>query len=138
MGPESPWVHLLLANTLAETGAFDEAISEAKMAIKFAEDSEAMIAVLGSIYAKAGRRDEAMKILDLLYERMGSGEYVPAFNVAFIYTSLGDKDQAFFWLDKAFEERETKLEFLKVEPIFDPLHSDPRFAEFVRRLGLPD
>lgn len=138
LGPESPWVHLMLANALAETGAFDEAVSEAKMAIDFAEDSEAMIAVLGSIYAKAGKRDEAVKILDLLHERMARGEYVPAFNMAFVYTSLGDKDKAFFWLDKAFDERETKLAFIKVEPIFDPLHSDPRFADLVRRLGLPN
>jgi DNA-binding winged helix-turn-helix (wHTH) protein/TolB-like protein len=138
VGPESPWVHLLLANALAESGSFAEAITEAEMAIKFAEDSEAMLAVLGSIYAKAGQRDEAIKILDLLRERMDRGEYVPAFNMAFIYTGLGDKDQAFLWLDKAFDERETKLEFLKVEPIFDPLRSDARFAQLIRRVGLPD
>jgi len=137
-GPQSPWTHLLLANALAETGTFTEAISEAKMAIDLAEDSEAMWAVLGSIYAKAGRRDDAIKVLDLLHDRMNHGEYVPAFNVAFVYTSLGDKDQAFFWLEKAFDEGEGKLLALKVDPIFDPLHSDPRFAELARRVGLPD
>ncbi len=108
------------------------------MAIDLAEDSEAMLAVLGSIYAKSGQRNEAIKILNLLHERMNRGEYVPSLNIAFIYTSLGDKDQAFFWLDKAFDERESKLKDIKVEPIFDPLRSDPRFAELVRRIGLPN
>ena len=68
---------------------------------------------------------------------MNRSEYVPALNIAFIYANLGDKDQAFFWLDKAFEEHENRLGNLNVAPNFDPLRSDPRFAELVRRMGLP-
>jgi DNA-binding winged helix-turn-helix (wHTH) protein/TolB-like protein len=136
LGPESPWTHLLLANALSGVGSFADAISEAKMAIGYAENSEAMLAVLGSIYAKAGQRDEAIKILDVLHGRLDGGEYVPALNMAFLYASLGDKDQAFKWLDKAFDERETKLASINLEPVFDSLHADRRFAELVRRIGL--
>ena len=136
-GPESPWAHLLLANAYTEKGLYADAITEAKIATNLAENSEAMLAVLGSIYARAGQKDEAIRILDRLHEQMSRGEYVPALNIAWIYSALGDKDQAFTWLDKAFDEHETKLDGIKVYPPYDPLRSDSRFAGFVQRLGLP-
>ena len=137
-GPESPWTHLTLGGAYCQKRMFSEAVAETKQAIEKAEDSEAMWALLGYVYAKAGQRDEALKILNLLDERMSRGEYVPALNVAFIYSELGDKDQAFVWLDKAFEESEGRLLNLKTEPALDAVRSDPRFAELLRRLGMPD
>jgi hypothetical protein len=62
---------------------------------------------------------------------------VSAFSFAVIYLGLGEKDQAFAWLEKAYEERSFLLAYLKVDPIWDPLRSDPRFADLVRRIGLP-
>jgi DNA-binding winged helix-turn-helix (wHTH) protein/TolB-like protein len=137
-GPESPWTHLTLGGDYCQKRMFSEAVAETKQAIEKAEDSEAMWALLGYVYAKAGQRDEALKILNLLDERISRGEYVPALNVAFIYSELGDKDQAFVWLDKAFEESEGRLLNLKTEPALDAVRSDPRFAELLRRLGMPD
>jgi len=137
-GPESPWTHLTLGGAYCQKRMFSEAVAETKQAIEKAEDSEAMWALLGYVYAKAGQRDEALKILNLLDERISRGEYVPALNVAFIYSELGDKDQAFVWLDKAFEESEGRLLNLKTEPALDAVRSDPRFAELLRRLGMPD
>jgi DNA-binding winged helix-turn-helix (wHTH) protein/TolB-like protein len=137
-GPESPWIHLALGNAYCQKGMFAEAIAEIKQAIELAEDSEAMWAVLGYVYAKAGQRDEALKILNLLNEQMSRGEYVPALNVAWIYSELGDKDQAFVWLDKANDEREGRLLNMKAEPELDAIRGDPRFAELFRRMGIPD
>lgn len=137
-GPESPWIHLALGNAYCQKGMFAEAIAEIKSAIELAEDSEAMWAMLGYVYAKAGQRDEAIKILNFLNERISRGEYVPALNVAWIYAELGDKDQAFFWFNKAIDEREGRLLNMTLEPELDALRSDARFANLIQRIGLPN
>ena len=62
---------------------------------------------------------------------------IPAVSLRAVYAGLGEKDQAFAWLEKAYEERTSRLSYLKVEPLWDPLRSDPRFADLVRRIGLP-
>jgi DNA-binding winged helix-turn-helix (wHTH) protein/TolB-like protein len=137
-GPESPWIHLHLGNAYCQKGMFAEAVTEMKQAIELAEESEAMWAALGYVYAKAGQRDEAIKILNFLNERMSRGEYVPALNVAWIYAALGDKDQAFAFFDKAIDEREGRLLNMIDEQELDGLRADPRFAELIRRLELPN
>jgi DNA-binding winged helix-turn-helix (wHTH) protein/TolB-like protein/Tfp pilus assembly protein PilF len=137
-GPESPWTHLVLGMAYAQKRMFTEAVTEIKLAIEFSEDSEAMWAVLGIVYAKAGQRDEALEILNFLNERMSRGEYVPALNVAWLYSELGDKEQTFVWLDKAFEEGEGRMLNMKNQQELDTVRSDPRFAELSRRLGAPD
>ncbi len=58
-------------------------------------------------------------------------------DVAYVYSSLGRKDRAFVWLEKAYERRSFRMIFLAVDPRFDSLHSDPRFADLLRRIGLP-
>ena len=63
--------------------------------------------------------------------------FVPAFFVALVYAGLEVKDQAFTWLEKAYEERFNRLAYLKVEALWDPLRSDPRFADLLRRVGIP-
>jgi TolB-like protein len=137
-GPESPWVHLQLGNSYCQKGMYAESVAEIKQAIELAEDSEAMWAMLGYVYAKAGQRDEAIKILNFLNERMSRGEYVPALNVAWIYSELDDKDRAFTWFDKAIDEREGRLLNMIAEPELDALRSDPRFVQLIRRIGLPN
>jgi len=83
-----------------------------------------------------GNRAEAQKILAQL-RLLSNEKYVPPITSAMIYAGLGDKDQAFAWLEKAYTERSVWLLWLKVDPKFDSLRSDARFAEFVRRIGLP-
>jgi hypothetical protein len=85
----------------------------------------------------AGRRDEALKILNQLQERADRGEYVTPFGIAWIQIGLGDKDQAFACLDKAYNDRSSGMIYLKVDPMFDPLRSDPRFTNLLRRMRLP-
>jgi tetratricopeptide (TPR) repeat protein len=115
---------------------YDEALAAYKKAINASERTPAILAALGHTYAVAGRRGEALKILDELKE-MSRQKYVSPYDLAVLYTGLGEKDQAIEQLSKAYEERAGWIINLKVEPLFDPLRSDPRFADLVRRLRLP-
>lgn len=93
--------------------------------------------MLGYAYAVAGKRDEAQKILDELKELSKQPQrYVSPFDLTIIYMGLGDKDQAFVWLEKTYEERPDILQHIKVSPRYDSLRSDPRFTDLVRRMKL--
>jgi len=85
--------------------------------------------------AKSGNRDEALKILAELKKAASKG-YVRPSTLAVVYIGLGDKDQVFFWLEKAYQERSNYMAWLKVFPLHDPLRSDPRFDDLLRRIGL--
>lgn len=93
------------------------------------------IGVLIRAYAHAGRRKDALRLLAELHRRR-SKEYVPAGAFVNAYLGLGDKEEAFVWLEKAYKEQSNILQFLKVHPYFDPLRGDPRFADLVHRVGL--
>ena len=83
----------------------------------------------------SGRRREAQKALDEL-KQLAERRYVPAYEVAAIYVGLGDESQAFAQLEKAYQEHSGWLVYLKVDPRLDSLHSDPRFQDLLRRIGL--
>jgi hypothetical protein len=68
---------------------------------------------------------------------MKQQQYVSPYEIAVVYVGLGDKEQAFVWLERAYREHSSWLSYLNVEFRLDPLHSDPRFADLVRRVGLP-
>ncbi len=87
-------------------------------------------------YKAAGERGYSHEKLKLLMQRWRQSE-AGAYSIAEEYASLGEHDQAFGWLQKALERRDLSLVNLKVTPEFDPLRSDPRFAELMRRVGLP-
>ncbi len=94
------------------------------------------IAALAHAYASAGKREEAQKNLDELLQ-LSKQRYVSPTAIAQIYIALGDKDQAFAWLEKGNEVRDLNVVRLKVDPRYEPLRSDPRFADLVRRIGIP-
>jgi len=135
-GPESPWIHLLLALAYRQKKMYAESISEQKLAIELSENSKSMRAELAAIYAEAGKKDEARAILLELSELERQGEFVPALNIAFTYCSLGEKDMAFAWLDRAYVEREDRLPNFANRPDCDLLHDDPRFTELLKRIGV--
>jgi pentatricopeptide repeat protein len=91
--------------------------------------------VLVRAYAHAGRRADALRLLEELKKRNQSG-YVPTAALVNAYLGLGDNEQAFAWLEKAYNEQSNLLGLLKVHPHFDPLRGDPRFVDLVRRVGL--
>jgi tetratricopeptide (TPR) repeat protein len=91
---------------------------------------------MGHAYAVAGQRMQAVGILNQLMEARRKRQVDPYY-MGLIYVGLGDKDRAFEWFEKAYQEKTEELLMLKVEPQLDPVRSDPRFHNLVRRLGLP-
>ena len=92
---------------------------------------------LGHAYALAGRTADARKVLDELKTR-STQRYVSWRDIAVIEASLGEKNEAFAALEKAYQLRDSGIVFMKVDPLFDPLRSDARFPALLRRIGLPE
>jgi TolB-like protein len=135
MDPNHPLVYIGLGPIYEQKGMYDEAIAAYQKAIKPSERTSTILGLLGHAYAASGRRGEALKILDELKE-MSKQKYVSPYDLAVLYTGLGEKDRAIEQLNKAYEVRAGWVISLKVEPLFDPLRSDPRFADLVRRMRL--
>jgi tetratricopeptide (TPR) repeat protein len=114
---------------------FADAISQLKQAFVLSGGSLLMKAALGQAHAAAGDKAEAVKILGEL-KTLSQQRYVPSSEIAAIYVCLGEREQSFHWLENALEERAFHLTNLKARPEFDPLHSDQRFADLLRRIGL--
>jgi serine/threonine-protein kinase len=114
---------------------YPQAIAEHQKGLAFVRHPQ-LIASLGHVYAVAGQRAEAQQLLDELRE-ISKQSYINPYWIALIYVGLGEKEQAFAWLEKAYHERFFFLIWLKVEPRLDPLREDPRFQDLLRRVGLP-
>ena len=113
---------------------YDEAVAELQKAVQLTGGSPTCIANLARAYAVSGKRSGAEKLLNDLKKQSISG-YSNASEIAMIYASLGDTDQAMNWLEKGYEERFNPGVLLR--PGFDPLRSDSRFQNLVHRIGLP-
>jgi pentatricopeptide repeat protein len=133
--PDAAEAHWFLGYALIAKGQSEQAIPELERALVLSDRSSAVIGVLVRAYAHAGRRDDALRLLGELKRRREAG-YVPAGAFVNAYLGLGDKDQAFIWLERAYEEKSNILLFLKTHPHFDPIRSDPRFADLLHRVGL--
>ena len=121
--------------TYPEMGMFEQAFAEAQKAIELTKGASITKASLGYAYAMAGRAQEARKILSELAE-IAKKTYVSPVAVAMIHARLGDKDEAFKYLEKAYEIRDHWMDYLKVLRMFDPLREDPRFAELLKKMNL--
>jgi tetratricopeptide (TPR) repeat protein len=121
-----------------QKGMYSEAIAEFKRSIplNWASESTLSKAGLGHVYGVTGRKSEARAVLNEL-KQASEKEYLPATSIALVYAGLGEKDQAFVWLENAYEQRAFQLQWLKIEPRWDSLRSDRRFQDLVRRIGLP-
>ena len=128
--------HFYLGMVYVMKGSFPDSIAEYQRA-KQLNDDPRMLGLLGHVYAVSGQRDEALKTLDQLKENAGQ-RYVSPYSFALVYAGLGDKDQAFQWLEKSRQDRTPYLSTIKVDPLLDNLRSDPRFAELMRRVGLSE
>src|SRR5258705_11739418 len=95
------------------------------------------IGYLGFVYAAAGKKAEAQRVLDQLKES-SKQRHVPPYSIAIIYAGLNDKDQAFAWLNKAYDDRSFFIALLKFETTLDNLRTDPRYKELLKRLNLPE
>ena len=133
--PNDGLIYWFLGFALIANGQADEAIPVLENAVALTDRSPAVIGVLVRAYAHAGRRTDALRLLDELKRRQRKG-YIPTAAFVNAYLGLGDNEQAIVWLERAYEEQSMIMEYIKVHPFFDPLRSDPRFADLVRRVGL--
>jgi TolB-like protein/Flp pilus assembly protein TadD len=135
LDPNFAAAHWMLGQAYRQKDMYEEAIAEFQKAVSLSQGGPVQVAVLGHGYAVAGQRSEAQKILNELKE-LSKRRYFPPYFIALIYVGLDDKNQAFAWLEKAFVERSANLTVLPAEPMFDPIRSDPRFQDLLRRVGL--
>jgi serine/threonine protein kinase/Tfp pilus assembly protein PilF len=126
----------VLGGALASKGLYSEAVAEMEKAVALSRGAAMSLANLGNVRARMGQRDEARRILQQLADT-AKERYTPALAFAMVHVGLGENDQALNWLDKAYEERFNRLAYLKREPVWDPLRSDPRFVDLLRRINLP-
>lgn len=124
-----------LGFVLIAKGQPNEAIPVLEKTVAITNRSPAVIGLLVRAYAHAGRRADALRLLGELKRRQKAG-YIPAAAFVDAYLGLDDREQAFAWLERAYQEHSYILQLLKVHPYFDPLREDPRFQELVHRVGL--
>jgi len=127
--------HTRLGLVYVEKKRYAEAVAEIQKGVELSGGNTLAVASLGHAYAVSGNRSEAEKLLNELKQR-AKQKYVPSFGIALIYTGFGDKDEAFEWLQKSYDEHDPYLVFLiKIEPRLDSLRDDPRFADLMQRMN---
>jgi DNA-binding winged helix-turn-helix (wHTH) protein/TolB-like protein/Flp pilus assembly protein TadD len=136
MDPGFAQAHHVLGLAYLYNRRYAEAIDEFQKEVQSAADDQVAKALLARAYALSGQSADAKKILYALQD-LAKQRYVSSSDIAVICADLGEKDQAFGWLEKAYGERSNSLVYLKLDPAFDSLRSDPRFAALVARIGLP-
>ena len=135
VAPDDASVLMTLGFALIADNQAAEAVPVLEKSVALSNGSPAVTGVLIRAYAHAGRRADALRLLASLKRRKAAG-YVPAGAFVNAYLGLDDRERAFYWLEEAFREKSTILQFVKTHPYFDPLRSDPRFVDLVHRVGL--
>jgi eukaryotic-like serine/threonine-protein kinase len=134
--PGFPQVYYLLGLTAIGRGRPADAIQSMERAVALSRDSNSL-AYLASACALAGQQARAQALLSEMKE-MAKREYVPPMRFAWVSASTGDVEDALKWLEKSYEDRDAMLWWLKVIPLFDPLRSNPRFQDLLRRMNFPE
>ncbi|HTW58875.1 MAG TPA: winged helix-turn-helix domain-containing protein [Terriglobales bacterium] len=133
--PDFTEAHILLAEAYEVRGMYSEAVAELKK-IKSPDVHGFVKSQLGRAYALQGKRGEALEIVAEMRRRY-QRDYVDPAPIAYIYIALGDKDSAFVWLEKAYAQHRSEMDGLRTDWVYEPIRSDPRFADLVRRVGVP-
>jgi serine/threonine-protein kinase len=136
LNQDFPLAHLWLGRAYQQKARYEEAVAEYQKAEAVLPNWVPVKAGIGNAYGRWGKKAEALRVLD---ELKGSAieRYVTPYGTALVYAGLGEKDKAFAALNDAYDERSHWLVWLKLDPRWGELSSDPRFAELVRRIGLP-
>jgi serine/threonine-protein kinase len=129
-----PFEYMWIGGAYIEQGMHEEGITELNKTQPHSADWPPVMAGLAYAYAVSGDRAEAQKLLDEL-SKLAIRRHVDPYLIAVVHTGLGNKDQAFEWLGKAYEERSKEIPSLKVEPKLDDLRSDPRFSALLKKVG---
>jgi tetratricopeptide (TPR) repeat protein len=127
--------YVQVACTYSQVNMHEEAIKEAQKAETLLQNPMG-VALLGYVYAMAGKKDKSLQILDKLMRTPEQKLLRIPVSLAVLYISLRDYNQAFYWFDIAFEQRNHWLNYAKVDPRFDPVRSDLRFVEMLTKMGL--
>jgi eukaryotic-like serine/threonine-protein kinase len=135
LDPSNGWLDVNLAIALTQQGKLSDAAAAAEKGIA-GLDSPLARAVAAGTFAAAGQRERARKMAEEL-ERASGSRYVCPYELAVVSIRLGDRDEAFRLLEKGYRERSVCMQFTKCDPRLDPLRSDPRFADLLRRLAFP-
>jgi serine/threonine-protein kinase len=136
MEPNFFGAHWLIGTAYTLKGKYDEAIAAQQKALSLG-GGPILLTSLGTLYGLSGRRDEALQVIEELLKMRDQG-YVPASNLAAVYAGISETDQAFEWLERAYEERNSTLTSLRVNSALDNLRPDPRFMDLLARVGLAD
>jgi Tfp pilus assembly protein PilF len=139
LDPKLSYVYAHLAWVYARKGLRSEAIATGEKARKLLAPGKdlAFDAFLAEIYVQAGRRAEVLRWVEL-WESLPAERYVDGYILAFMHSVLGNRNRAFQWLNRAYEERASGMPALKTDPWWDTLRSDPRFQDLLRRVGFPE
>lgn len=136
LGPQHPTLFLHFSAMHYRTGRTAEAIAETRKLVEMAGDNPSYKAWLGYYLGRAGQREEAQQILRELLS-LSRKQWVSAYAIATVYSGLGEADAAFEWLERAHRTRESWITYLIPDVRIDPLRQDPRYADLLRRVGLP-
>ena len=117
---------------------YDEAVAAELRQMTLLGDRPETIAALRQAYASAGWKGFLRRQLDFLNGQSGHDGYLDPYQMVLIYARLGNNEQAFFWLEKCYEQRNFWLNFIKVDPLLDVLRQDLRYADLLRRMGLAE
>lgn len=128
--------YAVLGEVFLAKGMYREGLCTLEKYSALGRRSATSLAFLGYSHARLGEREKALRMIEEL-QAASQQTLVPALFIALVYAGLEEKDQAFTWLEKAYQERFNRLAYLKVEALWDPLRSDPRFADLLRRVGIP-
>ena len=118
-----------------QKGMGSEALASLQEATKLSKSLNVLTS-LAHAQALFGQREQAREVLTKLEEKSRKS-YVPSYYFALVYTGLGERDHAFEWLERAYQERSTVLAYLRLDPRLAPLRADPRYADLIRRIGFP-
>jgi TolB-like protein/Tfp pilus assembly protein PilF len=133
--PAYPLAYIWLGSAYRQKKMYREALDVFAQGRRLSGDHPAMLALYGHALAVSGDAAGARNALSEL-QRLADSRYVSSLYIAAIYTGLGEKSTALDWLDRAYEERSDRLVYLAVDPIADPLRSDPRFTELLHKIGV--
>jgi len=130
------WPHLWLGLSYLAKEQNPAAIAELQTHVRLSSGDPGAMAMLGMAYARTGRVEEAKQVLQEI-RALPVEKYDSKAEIAFLFEALGQKDEAYAWLERIFSDRPMPLKSLHVLPYLDPLRSDPRFQNLQRRVGLP-
>ena len=133
--PADPRTRLFLGQAYILNSQYPQGISEIRQAFEQSNENTLVLAGLGWAYGRAGRREESLEVLERLKNRFKNEDPRP-YLIAKVYSGLNENDLAFEWLERAFEERDTSLAFVKTDESFAALRDDSRFDELLRRMDL--